>query len=79
MLKLLNRSAAVEDHEKILKSILRKSPKEFREWVVSISDEELTYIEWLLDKAESMVDEILIEQSDLIEAKRIIDRAKGVQ
>ena len=68
------RSAAVDVHEKTLKSILRKSPKEFRSWVVTLSDEELTYVEWLLDKADSTIDEILIEQSGLIEAKTTINQ-----
>ena len=66
------RSAAVADHEKILKSILRKSPKEFRAWVGTLSDEELTYLEWLLDRADSTVDEILIDQSGLIEANNVL-------
>jgi G3E family GTPase len=42
--------------------------------VVTLSDEELTYVEWLLDKADSTIDEILIEQSGLIEAKTTINQ-----
>lgn len=61
-------------HEKNLKVILRKSSEEFKKWVGSLSDEELTYVEWLLEKSEDVMDDILIKQSDLSEANRIISR-----
>lgn len=68
-------------HEQALKSILRKSEKEFRQWVGNLSEEELTYVEWLLDKADTVVDELLLDQHGLVEAnvaiQKIID--KGVQ
>ena len=64
----------MDDHEKTLKSILRKSPQAFKEWVVTLSDEELTYIEWLLGKAEFTIDEILLSQSELGEAKELIEK-----
>ncbi len=64
----------MDDHEKTLKSILRKSPQAFKEWVVALSDEELTYVEWLLSKAESTIDQILLTQSDLREARDLIEK-----
>lgn len=67
-------SAAVDDHEKTLKSILRKTPAEFEKWLESLSDEELTYIEWLLDKVDLMVDDILLEQSAMRDAKAVIEK-----
>lgn len=61
-------------HEKNLKSILRKSQEEFKNWVEHLTDEELTYVEWLLDKAEHTLDEILLDQSGLQDAKKIIEK-----
>lgn len=59
-------------HEKNLKVILRKSSEDFKKWVGSLSDEELTYVEWLLEKSEDVVDEVLLKQSNLIEANEVI-------
>lgn len=61
-------------HEKNLKSILRKSQEEFKNWVEHLTDEELTYVEWLLSKAEHTLDEILLDQSGLEDAKKIIEK-----
>lgn len=61
-------------HEKNLKSILRKSQEEFENWVEHLTDEELAYVEWLLGKAEHTLDEILLEQSGLQDAKKIIEK-----
>lgn len=63
-----------QQHEKNLKAILRKSTEDFKKWVESLTDEELTYVEWLLEKSEETLDEILIEQSQLKEANEIIER-----
>lgn len=59
-------------HEKNLKVILRKSSEDFKKWVGSLSDEELTYVEWLLEKSEDVMDEILLKQSNLNEANEVI-------
>lgn len=67
-------SADVDDYEKTLKSILRKNSREFKTWLDSLADEELTYIEWLLDKADCMVDDILLGQSAMRDAKAIIEK-----
>lgn len=63
-----------QHHEKNLKSILQKSEADFKKWLESLSDEELIYVEWLLGKSEDSLDEILIEQSNLTEAKEILNR-----
>lgn len=63
-------------HEKNLKSILRKNQEEFARWVEHLTDEELAYVEWLLEKAENTLDDILMEQSGLEDAKKIIEKVK---
>lgn len=68
-------------HEQSLKSILKKSEKEFAKWVDTLSDEELTYLEFLLEKADGALDEILLEQYGLAGAEVVIKKImkKGVQ
>jgi len=61
-----------QHHEKNLKAILRKTDEEFSKWVEHLTDEELTYVEWLLGQCENTLDEILIEQSGLSEANEIL-------
>ena len=63
-------------HEKNLKTILRKDQQEFANWVEHLTDEELAYVEWLLEKAEDTLDTILMEQSGLEDAQKIIDKVK---
>lgn len=66
----------MDHHEKNLKSILRKNQEEFSRWVEHLTDEELAYVEWLLEKAENTLDDILMEQSGLEDAKKIIEKVK---
>lgn len=64
----------MDHHEKNLKSILRKSQEEFSKWVEHLTDEELAYVEWLLEKAEFTLDEILLEQSGLEDARKALEK-----
>lgn len=64
-------------HEKNLKSILSKGQEEFAGWVEHLTDKELAYVEWLLEKAEKTLDDILMDQSCLEDAKKIIENAKN--
>lgn len=67
----------MDHHEKNLKSILRKSQDEFENWVEHLTDKELAYVEWLLEKAEKTLDDILMDQSGLEDAKAIIEKIKN--
>ena len=59
-------------HEQSLKNILRKNKAEFTRWLESLSEEELSYVEWLLQKADDTLDELLLEKYDLVEANNVI-------
>ena len=63
-----------QEHEKNLRVILRKTDKDFKEWVESLTEEELTYVEWLLEKTDETLDEMLIKQSNLKEAISVIKK-----
>jgi hypothetical protein len=60
-------------HEQPLKDILSKSPHDFTRWVDSLSDKEIDYVVWLLDKAEDALDDLLFEQFGLVEAQYVIE------
>ena len=66
----------MDAHEKNLKSILHTKTEEFEKWLVSRTDEELSYVEWLLEKAETSLDQILIEQSGLFDARTLLEKVK---
>lgn len=68
----------VDEHEKNLKQILWAKPEEFSKWVASLTDEELIYVEWLLEKAETSLDQILIEQSGLFDARVLLEKCRKV-
>ena len=59
-------------HEQTLKNILQKNKGEFSKWVDSLSDEELVYVEWLLEKADGILDEMLLEKTGLVEANNVL-------
>ena len=59
-------------HEQSLKLILQKNKPEFTRWLESLSEEELSYVEWLLQKADDTLDELLLEKYDLVEANNVI-------
>jgi len=40
--------------------------------VESLSEEELSYVEWLLQKADDTLDDLLLEKYDLVEANNVI-------
>jgi hypothetical protein len=61
-----------QHHEKNLKAILRKTERDFDKWVEHLTDEELTYVEWLLGQCEKTLDDILIEQSGLTDANEAL-------
>jgi len=61
-------------HQRSLELILRKTQAEFEQWVVSLSDEEIAYVEWLLEKADEALDELIFEEYGLTEATQVITR-----
>lgn len=63
-------------HQQTLKNILSKGEKDFTKWVGGLSDKEIDYVYWLLEKANDTLDEILLDQYGLVEANQVIDRIK---
>ena len=61
-------------HEQALKDILAKNSQEFVRWVGNLSEAEIDYVAWLLDKADAALDELLFEKFGLVEAQEVIKR-----
>jgi hypothetical protein len=59
-------------HEQALKDILSKNSHEFVRWVGNLSEEEIDYVAWLLNKADAALDELLFEKFGLVEAQYVI-------
>ena len=51
----------------------------FNAWVVTLSDENLDYVGWLMDACEETHDTIMLRHFGLTEAKRVIDIAAAKQ
>jgi hypothetical protein len=61
-------------HQKNLKFILSLANDEFTEWVTTLPQPALVYLEWLIDETETKLDDIAMETSDLEESKEIIKK-----
>lgn len=48
--------------------------EEFDRWVATLPEEKLSYVEWLVERAYSTLDETLLQQSGLKEAQEIIEK-----
>lgn len=61
-------------HQKNLKLILSMEQEEFASWLADLPDDEIDYVEWLLEEVEIALDNLIIEQTDMSDAKDIIKK-----
>lgn len=61
-------------HQKNLKFILSLGDEEFSQWVGTLPDKALDYLEWLIDEVEYELDEIAMEASQLKQAEEVVQR-----
>ena len=61
-------------HQKNLKFILSLSAEEFTEWVEGLPDPALDYLEWLIEEVEFLLDDIIMENSQLEDANQVIQK-----
>lgn len=45
-------------------------------WLADLPDEEIVYVEWLIEEVESALDEIILQHSGLIEATELLDEIR---
>lgn len=60
-------------HQKNLKVIFAMEEEEFARWVVTLSNDGIDYVSWLIEEAEEALDEMMLLQSDLIDSKILIE------
>lgn len=61
-------------HQKNLKVILSFEQKELAHWLANLPDDEIEYIEWLVEEVETALENMLLEQSDLAQAREVIQK-----
>jgi transcription initiation factor IIF auxiliary subunit len=63
-----------KQHQKNLKIILSLEQDELANWLAQLPDDEIEYVEWLLEEVEIALDNMIMKQTDMVEAKEIIKK-----
>jgi hypothetical protein len=61
-------------HQKNLKIILSLEQQELAQWLANLPDDEIEYVEWLLEEVDIALENMMIEQRGYDEAREIIKR-----
>ena len=61
-------------HQKNLKIILSLEQQELAHWLAHLPDDEIDYVEWLLEEVDIALENMVIEQVGLEDAKEIIKK-----
>lgn len=65
-------------HQKNLKVILSMPQRELAAWLADLPDEEIDYVEWLIEEVEGALDDMVLENSGLLEAAEVIAEIKAL-
>ena len=61
-------------HQKNLKIILSMEQQELAHWLANLPDDEIEYVEWLVEEVDIALENMIIEQSGLDTARDIIKK-----
>lgn len=61
-------------HQKNLKVILSLEQKELAHWLANLPDDEIEYIEWLVDEVETALDNMILDQQGIGQAEELLKR-----
>lgn len=61
-------------HQKNLKVILSMEQEELASWLANLPDNEIEYVEWLIEEVETALDDILLDQTGLEDAQRVLQK-----
>ena len=61
-------------HQKNLKIILSMEQRELAHWLANLPDNEIEYIEWLVEEVEYALDRIILDHNGLQEAQEVIKK-----
>lgn len=74
MASFQNKSNPKSQHQKNLKVILSMEQDQLAQWLVNLPDDEIEYVEWLIDEVEYALDGMILEQTGLEDAKNVIKK-----
>ena len=63
-----------KQHQKNLKIILSLEQEELAHWLAHLPDDEIDYVEWLLEEVDIALENMVIEQVGFEQAKEIIKK-----
>jgi len=61
-------------HQKNLKIILSMEQNELAHWLANLPDDEIEYVEWLVEEVDIALENMIIEQSGLTDARDVIKK-----
>ena len=61
-------------HQKNLKIILSMEHQELAHWLANLPDDEIEYVEWLVEEVDIALENMVIEQQGLDQAKDVIKK-----
>lgn len=61
-------------HQKNLKIILSMEQNELAHWLANLPDDEIEYVEWLVEEVDIALENMVIEQSGLTDARDVIKK-----
>lgn len=59
-------------HQKNLKVILSMEQRELANWLANLPEDEIEYVEWLVEEVEIALDNMIIEQTGLDQAEELL-------
>lgn len=72
------KSTMGNQHQKNLKVILSMEQMELAGWLANLPDEEIVYVEWLIEEVETALDDMVLENSGLLDAAEVIAEIKSL-
>lgn len=74
MASFQDRQKMRNQHQKNLKIILSMEQNELAHWLANLPDDEIEYVEWLVEEVDIALENMIIEQSGLTDARDVIKK-----
>ena len=69
-----DRSKMRNQHQKNLKIILSMEQQELAHWLANLPDDEIDYVEWLLEEVDIALENMVLDQIGFEDAKEVIKK-----
>ena len=74
MASFQDRQKMRKQHQKNLKIILSMEQQELAHWLAHLPDDEIDYVEWLLEEVDIALENMVLEQAGFEAAKEVIKK-----